>query len=251
MRIEQAYISQSVADFPFIKRLNITPYIDSERPSLFIGCYTDADFQAIMQHKSKAVVVWCGQDALECILYGWHNRLKNVIHVTWLTNIERALRSFLPVRLVPPVYLGGEFEPSVLGNKIFAYAPQGFPEYHGFNVILKLIKAMPEYQFLWGDGLISQKEWLLDRGNSVYNDCFIGLCLSGFAGGGQTIIQMGLKGMPVINNVLNCPNSIAWDSIESIKKTIEHEARKIGTKNTKLANMVSIQVNKKPTWLEV
>ena len=47
MRIDQAYVSQSVNDFDWFKRLNVKPYYDSSKPCLFIGVYYDEDIEKI------------------------------------------------------------------------------------------------------------------------------------------------------------------------------------------------------------
>jgi hypothetical protein len=252
MRINQAYISQSVADFPFLERLSLAPYVDSTQPALFIGCYSEDDLAAILQHQGKAVVLWCGQDSLDCILRGWHARLKHVKHVTWLTNVERALRNFLPVSLVSPILLGGNFQPSVFGKRIYAYCPASFPQYHRADLIAELQDYYQDhFEFVIGGGGIAQSVWLSSFGNVVYNDCFIGLCLSGFAGGGQTILQMGLKGRRVVTNVMNAPNTYEWGSVADIKKAIEAEAKLIGKEGNGMAKLVKAYVDKEPTWLEV
>lgn len=253
MRIDQAYISKSVADFPFLEKLSLTPYIDSSRPALFIGCYYQEDLEAILQHQAKAVVLWCGQDSLDCIKMGWIHQLRHLEHVTWMTNVEKVLRNFLPhLKMVSPILLGGEFEPTVFRNKIFAYCPESFPDYHRKDLIDQLTDYYQDhFEFVIGNGNVSQELWLKRLGNIVYDDCFIGLCLSGFAGGGQTVLQLGLKGRMVVNNVINAPNSYEWSGLADIKQAIEREARMIGKEGIGLAKLVSATVNKTPLWLEI
>lgn len=251
MRIKQGYVSKSVSDFPFLKALKLTGYIDSERPLVVFGVYSQADMDVIINHKSKVIVVWCGQDAIDCIFFGRHQYLKEVMHVTWLSNVYRALKSFLHIRLISPVFLGGEFEPSILGSKIFVYSPSTYPEYHQYNLVLELMHTYPNIDFVVGNGLIPQHKWLSGHGSTVYSDCFIGLCLSGFAGGGQTIMQMGLKGIPVVTNVLELPNTREWHSIDCITNFIDSEMENIGTINYKLSNAVELQLKKDEIWMEV
>lgn len=251
MRITQAYVSDSVADFPFRKALDLTDYIDSGRPIVVFGVYSDRDMDVILAHKSKVVIVWCGQDAVDCIFYGRYQSLKNCIHVTWLPNVERVLKSFLHIKLISPVFLGGNFWPATLGNKVFVYAPSSLPKYHGIDLVYRLIDKFQEIDFYIGYGNINQREWLTAVGDNVYNKCFMGLCLSGFAGGGQTIIQMGLKGMTVVTNVLQLPNTKKWVSFEDICQIIESEMEKIGTTQTKLAESVETMLKKDQIWLNV
>lgn len=251
MRITQAYVSDSVADFPFRKALDLTDYIDSGRPLVVFGVYSDKDMEVILAHKSKVVIVWCGQDAVDCIFYGRYQSLKNCIHVTWLPKVEKALKSFLRIQLISPVFLGGNFWPTTLGNRVFVYAPSSLPKYHGIDLVYLLTDKFPELDFYIGYGNVNQREWLSGVGDNVYNKCFMGLCLSGFAGGGQTIMQMGLKGMTVVTNVLNLPNTRKWDFFEDIAKIIEEEREKAGTVQLELAESVEIQLKKDHIWLDV
>lgn len=251
MRITQAYVSDSVADFPFKKALGLTDYLDSLQPLVVFGVYSDRDMGVILNHRSKVVVVWCGQDAIDCIFMGRHQFLKNCLHFTWLPNVERALKSFIHIKLISPVFLGGNFWPATLGNRVFVYAPSSFPKYHGIDLVYQLTDSLPDINFYIGHGNVNQSLWIAGTGDDVYNRCFMGLCLSGFAGGGQTIMQMGLKGMTVVTNVLELPNTKKWNSLEDIVRVIEKEKEKIGTVQNELAENVEIQLKKDHIWLNV
>lgn len=251
MRVTQCYVSKSVADFPFKESLNLTDYLDSSRPLVVFGVYSDADMEVILAHKSKVLIVWCGQDAVDCIFFGRYQDLKNCLHLTWLPNVERALKSFLNIRLISPVFLGGNFWPSALGNKVFVYAPSSFPKYHKIDLVHELANRLPEIDFYIGHGGVKQSEWLTGIGDDIYNQCFIGLCLSGFAGGGQTIMQMGLKGMRVVTNVLDLPNVIKWGNFNDIVEAITRERENIGSVQLGVAEKVEIQLHKDPIWLEI
>jgi len=236
-RIQQCYISKSVSDFPFREKLGLTEYIDSSRPCLFIGCYTEYDLKTILDHQSEVTIFWCGQDAMTCIFNGWHICLQHCKHVTSLLNVYKALKPFINIELEKPLLLGGEFDVTPLGSKIFAYAPSSHSSYHRLNLIEQLQRELP-YEFIIGDGSIPQDQWLAGEGNRQYDQCFIGLCLSGFAGGGQTVIHLGLKGRNVITNVSDLPNCFAWKTIDYIKYRISIEATSIGSINKKVAEAV-------------
>jgi len=248
--IKQAYISKSVSDFPFLEKLNLTEYNDPNAPALFIGCYTYDDINAIRNHNSKVTVFWCGQDALACIQMGWSRYLQNCTHVTHLINVERALKPFLIIKLVSPISLGGSFEPTPFGAKVYAYVPNTFQEYHGSEIINELISYYKDqFEFILGVGNVPMNEWLSGKGDEFYNECFIGLCLSGFAGGGQTVLHLGMKGRLCVNNIIDSPNSNRWNTIEDIKKVIESESKLIGQTSDGMAKLVNAHVNKTPTWL--
>lgn len=223
MRINQGYISQSIADFPFLETCQLQPYRDLDQPAIFFGCYSEADFQTIATHRGIKVIFWTGQDAMDCIFYGWHISLGNCHHITCHPNIARALASFLSVKIVKPAALKpDEWNVTPLGKRIFAYCPTGHPTYHNIDLIKKLQAELP-YKFIIGDGTLSQQEWITGAGNQIYDKCFIGLVLNNFAGGGQTIIELGLKGRPVITNGLeNMPHILRWKTFEDIKQHVNN-----------------------------
>lgn len=242
MKITQAYVSESVSDFPFLEALSLTGYVDSSRPCLFIGCYSQEDFDIILNHKSDKIILWCGQDALTAIFMGWVNFLSDCKHITWMVNVQKALKSFVNIKLVNPVFLGGKFSVTPLGKKVFAYCPQSHPSYHNEKLIKEVEKELG-VEVVIGDGTTSQEAWLNGEGDKIYDECFIGMCLSGFAGGGQTTIQLGLKGRKVITNVMELPNVINWrDSADVIEK-IQKEMPTVHSVNNLLAKDVMDVIN--------
>lgn len=248
MRITQGHVSKSVGDFPFLEQMQLTEYVDSGRPIVFFGCYSEEDLTNICNHQGKKIVFWCGQDSVEAIFYGRYHFLKDCIHVSHLVNVVKALSPFLNVRLINPVSLGGHFKPSPLGKKVYAYTP-GNLVYHNVSMV-NFLKAKLPYEFMIGDGSVEQSEWLSGYGNELYDDCFVGLCLSGFAGGGQTVLQLGLKGRKVITNVLTLPNCIAWETLQDIEEAIKIEAIKMGATDLKLSEDVRSLIDNH-SWLEL
>lgn len=249
MRVTQGYVSKSVNDFPFLRQMGLTEYIDSIRPMVFFGCYSNEDVQIISNHKSKKIIFWCGQDAIDCIFFGRYQYLQDCIHVSHMVNVVKILKPFLDIQLIAPLSLGGTFIPSPLGNKIFLYAPASHPSYHKAELIEQLSERVP-FEFIIGDGSVSQYVWLNGHGGKVYDECFIGLCLSGFAGGGQTIIQLGLKGRKAVTNCLNLPNCVNWRTIDDIVFAISNEAAKIGSENKELSKQMNDLIDNH-NWLEL
>lgn len=219
MRITQCYISQSVADFPFRETWNLTEYINPEAPCIFFGCYTQADVDLIKGHRGLAVIHWMGQDVLECVMHGWKYEL-NCYHVAFHPEMITILKTMFKVIEIKPWTICGDFYESKRGSKVYAYVPSGYPSYHKDSIVAILQSDLPHLDFIVSDGSIPQEIWLKEYANSTYDDCFIGLVLNNFAGGAFTIIQMGLKGRPVVTNVLDLPHTIKWNNIEDIRKAI-------------------------------
>lgn len=235
MRISQAYISQSVADFPFYEKFGLEPYTDINEPAIFFGCYSDKDLLAILRHRKYAVIYWCGQDALD--FRDW-DMVYDCFHVTCLDKVWELINN-ASYEITP--YLLKQFniipqaEVKPLGNKIYAYLPMSHPRYHGIETLINLNS---KYEIIIGDGSIPQNEWHEGKADEIYSQCFIGLVLSNFAGGGQSIIEMGIRGIKVVTNVLTLPNVINWNMIEDIETAIQTEAKRINKKPTKLAESV-------------
>lgn len=238
MRITQAYISQSVADFPFYEKFGLEPYTDINEPAIFFGCYSDADLLAVLRHRGFKLVYWCGQDALD--FRDWD--LVNLCHhVTCLDRVydlihaQDVLCYRLPqFNIIPPATI------QPLGDKIYAYLPMSHPRYHGIETLINLNS---KYEIIIGDGSIPQNEWHEGKADEIYSQVFLGLVLSPFAGGGQSIIEMGIRGIKVVTNVLTLPNVINWNTLTDVENAIKTESKKINKIQLELAQWVNRELD--------
>lgn len=240
MRITQAYVSPSVADFPFLKCLGLEPYHDVEAPAVFYGCYTMLDLMKVMNHRGLKVIRWCGQDALD---FRHWDLIKNVHSVTPLRNVAVYVSGCITIA---PENIEMSINPTPKGNKIYAYAPASFPEYHGSDIIKHLAV---DHEIIVGDGTYSRADWYGGIGDQYYNDSFIGLMLSPFAGGAGSVVDMGLRGRKCVTNVMWMPNAIPWETVDDIRKAIERESLTIGETDTELAQRVFDAIDKDYLWL--
>lgn len=226
MRISQCAVSKSVHDFPFERLYGLTSYVDSAAPCVFFGCYDRDDVSKITHHKGLAVIWWCGQDALD--FKGWSTFGTNVVHVTERVKVYEHIKSLgIQCRLLPCTNLSEPGPITPLGNKVFAYAPGSYPEYHGIEIINQLRDSLP-YEFVIGDGSIPQPEWRAGKCEPIYKECFVGLVLSHFAGGGASVIELGLRGRKCVTNVVKLGNVINWTNIDDIMIAIHDQAKFIG-----------------------
>lgn len=238
MKIEQGYISKSVEDFPFLTSYGLRNYTDSLKPCVFFGCYRSEDLEILLRHNGLSVVFWCGQDAVD--FTEW-SMIKHIHHVTYHRHIYELLKDKIKIHLLYPKDFGTKVEITPLGNKIYAYVPASCPSYHGMEIIEQL---KTEYEIIIGDGSIPQDEWRAGRCNEFYNPSFIGLMLSPFAGGGSSIIEMGLRGRRCITNVFDLPHTIPWRSVEDVENIIKKESKKIGTIEMEISNQVQAFLDK-------
>lgn len=240
--IKQCYISKSIDDFPFRGAYGLSDYIDSSEPCIFFGCYRREDIEAIYNHKSLAVVVWCGQDAIS--FTSWYMLdSPNIFSVSFMPKVYEFLKTKTRVQAVKYPDFKEGIKPIIKGDSVYAYCPKSAMEYHRHDLIQQLSKR---YDVIIGDGSHSQVEWRSGLCNEYYNKCFIGVALSEFAGGGSTIVELGLRGIKCITNVLNIPNAIKWKGVGDIVFAIEQEKNNIGSTDNQLAYLVqqSLDINK-------
>lgn len=225
-RIDQCHVSKSVHDFPFCRLYGLHTYYDSVKPLIVFGCYDDEDFQVIRNHNGMVVIWWCGQDALDFKKWDALKKL-NVFHITERVKVHEHVRNFVDIRLNPCSNLAEPAPITPLGNKVFCYAPASYPEYHGIDIIRELQKTVP-YEFVIGDGSINQNDWRAGACEPIYRSCFIGLVLSHFAGGGASVIELGMRGRKCVTNVVRLGNVINWEAAEDVREAITQEAKNIG-----------------------
>lgn len=234
-------------DFPFHEVYALDDYNNYSKPVVFFGMYRYEDVRMFLNHNDKARIFWTGQDVLQwqiddLILSAWN--------VTAHPKVHKELLSYdHDCELVKPAAFLNTQKPQTLGKKIYAYCPNSSPEYHGKKIIDELRCA--GYEIIIGDGQWTQAQWRNFYADFHYKDCFIGLCLSEFAGGGGSIIEMGLRGMKVVTNVFDLPNCVPWNSIHDIRQAIEDQTQYIGHSNPGLAQYVWDDLDHKHEWLNI
>lgn len=246
MRILQGYVSKSVMSFPFHEIYALDDYNSEGQPAVFFGMYRFEDKLLLYSHRSESITFWTGQDVLQWDVDSVVFNYKNVTaHPKVKSHIEA---NGYKCELVQPAAFLNSVNPQKLGPKIYAYCPKEAEEYHGKKVLDEL--RLMGYDILIGDGSIPQNLWK-HACNGFYDDIFVGLCLSEFAGGGTSIIEMGLRGIPVITNVFNLPHCHTWKDAQHVAELIERLKRYIGTTKTELANLVWAELDHEHKWLEI
>jgi hypothetical protein len=248
MRITQCYVSKSVSDFPFHTIYSLDDYRNTEEPCVFFGCYRFEDIRIINSHNGTRVVFWTGQDIINFRQSG--NDLKEATHVTAHPKVYNMLvKRFGNAQLVRPSTFLNEVKPRPLGTRIYAYCPNNMPLYHGLKVIDELRCA--GYEISIGDGQWTQEQWRNGKSDEFYRGVFIGLCLSEFAGGGTSIIEMGLRGIRVVTNVFDLPHTLKWVDAQHIANLIGAERERINMVQKSLAMAVWMALDHEFKWLEI
>jgi hypothetical protein len=245
MRITQAYMSNSVNDFNLLNRLNLKNYYDSSEPCLFFGVYSNEDIQAIKNHNSIAIIFWCGYDTML-----WDNfdlfKKDSIVNLTVSKEMQKRLNSFnLKTKLVHGIVLDENIYQKKTGDKIFAYCPWVSFDYHRMDIISEL---QLKYDVILGDGKFTQKEWHEGAKYEIYNQCYIGLVLNNYAGGGATILELALQGKYCITNTQDYDNCLSWNTIEDIENHINNPKFKLLNENLINFNQFC---NFEPEWLYI
>lgn len=250
MRIMQAYVSKSVMSFPFHEIYALDDYNNRRNEAVFFGMYRYEDWVLLDVHGTDgSIVFWTGQDILQwddLHLAVMHERCKS--KTAHIKVHQYLINKGHDCELVQPAAFLNSVNPQKLGPKIYAYCPKEAEEYHGKKVLDEL--RLMGYDILIGDGSIPQNLWKHSC-NGFYDDIFVGLCLSEFAGGGTSIIEMGLRGIPVITNVFELPNCYRWNGVEDVAAEIEALKQRIGTTDHSLANEVWQSLDHEHKWLEI
>lgn len=234
MKIYQGYKSKAMVSFEFMEIHKLEKYTDEYKPMVLFGCYTDDDIALINNHKSVVVIQWEGLDSKR-----WSNlsvfKKPNIINVSpHKVIVDYFARKDLKCQEI--YFTSNEtMSPQMLGSKVYAYVNKNNPIYYGQDVLNKL--NVP-YSLLVADYSIPQEKFRGEIRNSFYSQMFIGLMVGKYAGGGFSIVEMGLRGIKVVTNVLNLPHTIPWRNVLDVERAITEESEHIGTVNKGLAQQV-------------
>jgi hypothetical protein len=220
--------------FEFMEIHKLMQYTNPDKPLVVFGCYNERDVHIINRHKGTVVIQWEGLDSKRHADLSVFNK-SNIINVSPLKNVVAYLKTKgLDCKEIK-FSIAEALMPQKLGIKVYAYIHKNNPIYYGGNIIKQL--NVP-YPFLIADYTIPQEKFRGAIRDEFYSQAFVGIQASEFAGGGMGIVEMGLRGIKVITNILNLPHTIPWKTIEDIERAIHREAKLIGTTNEELAKQV-------------
>lgn len=252
MRVQQGYIRKSMdRTFPmFMRRFGLKPEMDSRKPMVVFGCYTESDVRLIEAHKAPVLMVWMGSDfALSGDRKLWER--DNIYHVAIGRWMERDLQerglSYKRVNLIGSP-LVDVLKPEPLGDAIYTYLPTKRRDYYGGSLVDEVCKRLSgEMEFIIHTGLIVPQDQMPD----VYRRCFAGLRLVEHDGGSETVIEMGLMGRFSIHNG-DTPCSLIWENVDDIVDSlralyIEREETEI----VRLSADVRAHIQMTDEWLDL
>lgn len=228
----QGYESIPMFKFGFNRQFHLNSYLHRNQPLVVWGCYKQQDYAVVNSHKGLVIIVWMGSDSQNIAKSFLTN--KDIVHVTTLPQVKEELRKKRIKCHLINVVARHRPMPLVKGDKIYTYLHHAKPEYHGKKMIDKI---KTNYEILVGNGKIPTRVWK-QKANGIYSQSFIGLFLSEYVGGGIGIQEMGLRGIPVVTNVLQFPHTISFTSVKDVEQVIQEKSVGIGQKDEALAEQV-------------
>ena len=257
MRIKQAYISEVLEDFwgkTVRKRYGFLPYSDPMSPAIFYGMYPPKrhrsgsfrlDLYKLENHKSLAIVVWLGSDAMAACAprsrhqYKKMRKMTNVVHVAVSKSTHEDLSSLgIPCKFVPLCSTNTKlFYPTTLGKKVYVYTSFTVPQVYGWDKVQEVRKQLPDVEFIIGtaaqpgpkDKIKADSSFVcVARGEliNLYSQCFVGLRLTPHDGLSNTVVELGLMGRRCIWDGW-APNAIPWTSVDDAVEAIRQEQLRI------------------------
>lgn len=237
MKIFQGYESKPMRKFGFPGLYGLDNYTDRRKPLVVFGCYRKVDVAKIKDHKAAVVLVWGGNDTKKADLDQLRDpKITHVAGVPAMVDFLKA-EGLNARRLKMPAM--EKPNPTLKGDMVYAYVQKGKPAYHGGDTV-KAIADRIDDGVLIGDHSVKRKRWREGVRNFYYGQCFIGLCLSEYAGGAQSVIEMGLRGLFVVTNVLDFPHCLPWQTEDDIVAHIDahREATSDGAPYPEMADFV-------------
>ena len=222
-------------EFKFIERFNLASYSDVNEPLIVFGVYHAEDDEIIRKHKGKLIIWWMGVDSRNIRDVKLFQQPK-IFNISMMQNIIDLLSvQNIKCYLTRPFRLRGDQNRVIKGSKVYVYINKRKPEYYGLSLIKSL--NIP-FEVLIANYSIPQDDWYGGQNDKYFSQCFVGLALSEYAGGGSSIIECGLKGLKCITNLINMPNTIRWQTKKNIEDAIKLESQKIGTIDNELSKNV-------------
>jgi len=236
------------------QRYGLVEYKSIREPTIFYGCYREADFDRIRKHRGPKYLVWGGGDVIKHGAINKVQRTPGVVHIAQSNFIQKALDKAkiknIYVPFSPTIKFDGQFKPVPKGRGIYIYTSAISPEYYGGHFYYRITKQFPRIPFYITSSQKSitsaTKKGLPTRHikcyghntiHEVYQKCFVGLRLVKHDGISATVQEMGLMGIKTIHNGCT-PSSANYKTYDNVVRIIEQEYKTIGKVDKELSDKV-------------
>ena len=187
--------------------------------TIFFGLYSNKDLEMINNHKYSKYMMFGGSDVDSELVFN----LNKCNFISISENIkERLHKKNIKSQLVEFNLVDNNlFFPRKIETKsksIFIYNGynKGLEENYGKDIYEKIMKEMPEYNYILSHNLKLPYEKMPD----IYSKCFIGLRLTDKDGNANTVQEFEAMNIPIIHNLSNY--GIQWNNIVDIIDIIKN-----------------------------
>lgn len=244
MRIRQVRVAEDIAKFGphFREKFELVPYHDRYAPAIFYGCYRREDAEAIRDHRSIAVLLWGGSDAMVLRQIRFvqalrRDRLSPIYHIAPSSfiaeDLDRAGLEFFRYNVFPkPEEL---FEPVPLGNKVYVYAasPKRYHrEFYGLTKLPEIQRHFPSTEFIVQYS--SPPTVPYEQMPAIYRECAVGLRLVPHDAGSCTVVELALMGRYTVWNGY-FPGAIPFETVQDAIAALRLQLNRAGEINTGLS----------------
>ena len=250
MRVKQIYVSDAVSIFKdkMIRKYDLVPVTSDSEPVVLYGMYGDADYRFCKNHKSKVIVIWCGDDALK-INKERAAVLKGKIHYAKSSQISHQLNKFnITHSILPITPTEPNIEPSPRGENIYCYIGvhnQGCYKLYRWDLLQEVKKKVGQRMIIATFNTYNRQELM-----EVYRSCFVGLRLRDHDGLPNSVLELGMTGSRTICNS-EIPGTIGWKSRKDILVAIKNEYERRHEDNTQISKAIKNYINIGDKWLNV
>lgn len=243
MKISQVRIAPDIIEFgkSLKAKYQLADYHDKYSPAFFYGCYRKEDRDAILQHKSIAVLIWGGSDAMhtshmQILKNTYRPEDSKIFHIAPSSFIAEDLRRFNLKYYRFNIYPKEEknFNPCPLGQKVYFYSSHRRDDrrkFYGIDYIQSLQRALPTVEFV--EGYSSPRTHSFESMPDIYKECAVGVRLVPHDAGSCTVVELALMGRRTIWNG-NFPGAIKYRNLQDVVRGIEQELSRVGTIDTTL-----------------
>ncbi len=235
MIVYQGYIAKSFGGLDFMEDNGLEEYYDKKAPVVVFGGHYSDTIQVISNHKGTVILNWAGADSKRARDIHFYNK-NNIIHVTTMPKVREMLASKGIACHLIRHSRKKKARALIKGAGVFTYIHHRDKAKYNMETVSKI---KTPYEILIMSLDIPYKKWYGGECDRCYGQSFTGLALSTFTGATACVVEMGMRGMKVVTNIVNMPHCIPWESVSDIEKSIEQESVTIGTKDDELAEAVA------------
>jgi hypothetical protein len=219
-------VSESLLHFKkrFKYLYNLSDDYNTNKPTLFFGCYNMKDLSFIKNHKSQKYIIFGGSDIdidqgkeqVNLVIKSL-KKLNNIYYFSISSNIYKRLNNFdLKSDLINFSLIDKNIFKKIksYGNKIFIYNGLSnnsinFEKYGG-KIYSKIQSKLKNFQFILSSNLNLNYEDM----PKIYSECFIGLRLTNKDGNANTVQEFQQMNIPIVHNLSEY--GLKWKNLEDI-----------------------------------